>query len=1151
MLQNLEDKKMSLKSLIEKMDSIITEGTKETKTGRVHKAEPGGYGRKDDEDSEGKKVEPTVKRGRGRPKKNADSDTGQVAKYDNAKNLQSFMVGNLPGGKAPGKKGQVHKIKDESIEEATKETSTGKIHKAEPGGYGRKDDEDDEGKKVQSQVKRGRGRPKKNADSDTGEVKKWDTDKLSSWIIGNKPKTLPGKAGVKHKLKDWMEYVEKKTILESVTTEGRMKDIMWADAERLSKEDFLDKYPEFEDFWTSINVDPEDEHELDEVALDPSQVAISAVKSPGAAQPQPQPQSSTQPQQSTGTQQPNQQQGTQQQASTQQQPAMGASIIDFKNPNDPLKAALQQAVKNKTVTALGETEVEEAAPKGWEGTVKAMKKHKGEIDNPWALAHWMKGKGYESHKKESVNESYDAEKLKSLLSDYPYEVKALDEGWGMHESLYQALCDHYWKEGRIPRDIMYGPAEALRNHVESCYSQDKEPLVGEGAAGAVLGGIAGAALGKTPQAAMTGASLGSSVQDAVTTEGDRELAALKMNIPAVTRKQQGMDPLSLSDVGTTDKYKVGDKSYSIDDEPIARGTAKVTGQNLETLPESELEASLRGSVDNMEEDYMNESKIKNKKQGVSEEQEVEESGLQAYLGNKKYGKEGMDALRKAGREGAGKEKMATLRAKYDKLDEQDVEEAVRGMIYAPVYGPDGNYINGDDTPQRRRPQNQRERDWLAKGIKQARSDNKYAAGLGMKKPTYGSASGVSQGNDSEEVVNTNKDGTATVSVRKPGLTRGSIFKTGTKTISPSANDGKNIKEGMDAQMESWENQLSTLLNEGMTITTSTGNEGASDSVSISATDADAQTLMKMLQNSGLMRGQSSSMSTEPQGDGLSSVTVEPVSADEVMGTLEPGDDGGEEAMGFLKRMLGARSEHSHSEPSDGEQGDYEEEKVDEMHNETASSGDAQMSPVPEEEEMEEGNAFSGAVAKAKADGIQPGEKIKVGGKEYPVKEEEMEEGNKFTGNLAKARAAGKKEADLDGDGDMEKVKEDEWQGTAETDMATAVSQKANGEEDAETEKETAMSEGEDTCNECGMYESKCSCEHDEEEKLDEWANSPNDSDEKFLADLTYMTKTISGGLNNMKQDQTVLPNTRVKTQGETKHPDLTLGELIRKLQNIN
>jgi hypothetical protein len=57
-----------------------------------------------------------------------------------------------------------------------------------------------------------------------------------------------------------------------------------------------------------------------------------------------------------------------------------------------------------------------------------------------------------------------------------------------------------------------------------------------------------------------------------------------------------------------------------------------------------------------------------------ESEEVEESGLQAYLGNKKYGKEGMDALRKAGREHAGKEKMANIRAKYDKLDEEDAED---------------------------------------------------------------------------------------------------------------------------------------------------------------------------------------------------------------------------------------------------------------------------------------------------------------------------------------------------------------------------------------------------------------------------------------------------------------------------------------------
>jgi hypothetical protein len=40
----------------------------------------------------------------------------------------------------------------------------------------------------------------------------------------------------------------------------------------------------------------------------------------------------------------------------------------------------------------------EKAPEGWEGTVKAMKKHSDKIDNPWAMAHYMKSKGYTSHK---------------------------------------------------------------------------------------------------------------------------------------------------------------------------------------------------------------------------------------------------------------------------------------------------------------------------------------------------------------------------------------------------------------------------------------------------------------------------------------------------------------------------------------------------------------------------------------------------------------------------------------------------------------------------------------------------------------------------------------------------------------------------------
>ena len=67
------------------------------------------------------------------------------------------------------------------------------------------------------------------------------------------------------------------------------------------------------------------------------------------------------------------------------------------------KNTIPRKQKHKTADIVGEE-----APKGWEGTVKAMKKHK-DIDNPWALAWSMKNKGYTSHKKEAFDREYDDE----------------------------------------------------------------------------------------------------------------------------------------------------------------------------------------------------------------------------------------------------------------------------------------------------------------------------------------------------------------------------------------------------------------------------------------------------------------------------------------------------------------------------------------------------------------------------------------------------------------------------------------------------------------------------------------------------------------------------------------------------------------------
>jgi len=74
-------------------------------------------------------------------------------------------------------------------------------------------------------------------------------------------------------------------------------------------------------------------------------------------------------------------------------------------------------------------------------------------------------------------------------------------------------------------------------------------------------------------------------------------------------------------------------------------------------------------------------KYNNHKKQLSE-REMDESGLQAYLGKKKYGETGMKALQKAGRDGASKEKMAQIRAKHDKMDEAVGQEGPADLLAA-------------------------------------------------------------------------------------------------------------------------------------------------------------------------------------------------------------------------------------------------------------------------------------------------------------------------------------------------------------------------------------------------------------------------------------------------------------------------------------
>ena len=102
---------MNFKSLLSQLDQL-NEATEKTKTGLKHTAEPGGYGRKDDEDEDGNKIKDksAEKKGKGRPKK-ATSTSGEDKKYD----FSAFGVTKGKDVKLPKhdkKKTKKHSIKE-------------------------------------------------------------------------------------------------------------------------------------------------------------------------------------------------------------------------------------------------------------------------------------------------------------------------------------------------------------------------------------------------------------------------------------------------------------------------------------------------------------------------------------------------------------------------------------------------------------------------------------------------------------------------------------------------------------------------------------------------------------------------------------------------------------------------------------------------------------------------------------------------------------------------------------------------------------------------------------------------------------------------------------------------------------------------------
>ena len=212
---------------------------------------------------------------------------------------------------------------------------------------------------------------------------------------------------------------------------------------------------------------------------------------------------------------------------------------------------------------------------------------------------------------------------------------------------------------------------------------------------------------------------------------------------------------------------------------------------------------------------------------------------------------------------------------------------------------------------------------------------------------------------------------------------------GTPTASSGFSYGKGIYDSMNRDLEDMISESMQDLRESMSINMSMNNDGdmhggASKSLTVTATDEDAVTLSQLLKSAGLGGGSEGGCGCggSPCSCGSNAEVVDENQPDWPTDTEQAQDN-----FGYAGGL-----------------------------NKPKSTGQTTVPVIASQDERQE------SYAAEEEDAIKRMMEM-AGVKKKEVDEEKTEEGNKFTGNLAKARADGKEEADLDGDGDMEKVKE--------------------------------------------------------------------------------------------------------------------------------
>lgn len=371
--------------------------------------------------------------------------------------------------------------------------------------------------------------------------------------------------------------------------------------------------------------------------------------------------------------------------------------------------------------------------------------------------------------------------------------------------------------------------------------------------------------------------------------------------------------------------------------------------------------------------------------------------------------------------------------------------------------------------------------------------------------------------------------------------KGGTFKLGGKSFTDNSGYNAVLDE---YTFESLDKQLNALLNEGLSVSISKGNPGAPDSVSVSATDQEADSLLAFVKQSGLgISGDGASAPSSygfPAQGGRSEVNSP--------GGIEVVDDH-DGMMSLMKKLAGVQAsgsedyadeEDSCEECGSSPCGCSDEEDMSEatcnecgmMEAECGCSSDGKE--MVDEVESEDQMAYEVAEANAPDTGAD--------------NSEVDEKGNAAANNALAVADAGQDKEDGMSDQAVQESDDEEEEDVSEGFTFESFYKKIAFLESTEKEDEKAEKAGKKVAKDIEYDEGhkgkddnraekagkkvtkdiEYDDKKDKKEKVDEWANKAGPgntvSDTTFEQDIDFMTKVISGGLNKPKATgQTTIP----------------------------